>query len=56
MTCNVTGCNNPEVAVFLCRIKMEKTGKLEDHEVKVCSSHEKAFETLGKKDEERFFN
>ncbi len=55
MTCMVKGCENPDVRGFMCSIRMEKTGKLEDHEVRCCTEHEKAFEALyGKKD--RFYN
>jgi hypothetical protein len=55
MTCNVKGCTNPDITSFLCRIKMDETGNIEDHEVRVCTEHEKAFETLAER-EERFVN
>ncbi len=55
MTCNVKGCENPDITSFKCEMSMDPDGHMEIHDVKVCTEHEKGFLALyGKKD--RFYN
>tara|TARA_R110000744_G_scaffold67776_2_gene138106 strand:- start:1307 stop:1471 length:165 start_codon:yes stop_codon:yes gene_type:complete len=50
MTCNVKGCENPDITSFQCLIAIDGKKEHEQHSVRVCSEHEKAFDTLGNKE------
>ena len=47
---SLEGCENPDITSFQCLIAIDGKKEHEQHSVRVCSEHEKAFDTLGNKE------
>lgn len=56
MTCNVKNCESPDIISFQCLIAIDGKKEHEEHTVRVCTEHEKLFNTLKRGNRERFVN